>query len=401
MWTVSVVDDTNVRETVVLDGATRLRTSYEAPIITGVRAAPSASIDLATVGLVLPTAGGGRVVIDGDFFGPVGGPSVPTVRAHATGNDFAFREADRTSVVYTLRSCSVTGSHGRIECEMPEGIGSELSFEIEVAGQRSLPMVTLIGFAQPSLASVEVMALGWVREIFAEHRAQQIEIGILDPSGSGAGSMVSEDPLVTDDLLAARTRRMSTTGGEEIVIRGSNLGRGSRTGVVEPLAATYGPAGAPLEGFLYEAAACRVTVAHAEIRCTTAAGVGTGHLWRVVVGGLLSEVPTSPVSYEDQRLRTDYRPPVLVAVGGPGRDGGPTRGGQVVSIEAHQLGPIGGLSAGGASPVLSYGGHAVQDRFWMHYDGVLCNVTAASVQAQCFTQSGTGKDHAIRVTIAG
>jgi hypothetical protein len=81
----------------------------------------------------------------------------------------------------------------------------------------------------------------------------------------------------------------------------------------------------------YAARNCSVdpSNAHTVITCTTTSGVGTGHVWRVTVGGQES-VPSAS--------RTSYLAPTVTSMSGQGTYQAKTDGGQVVTISGAELG---------------------------------------------------------------
>ena len=106
---------------------------------------------------------------------------------------------------------------------------------------------------------------------------------------------------------------------------------------VSVLGANFGPSWAPLEVTLVSAAdgivrvanSClRDAVSHSWVRCSVPGGVGTGHRWRVAVGGLTS-APSAAT--------TSYAPPTLTAVIGNQFN---TDGNQNVFIVGTEFGPL-------------------------------------------------------------
>lgn len=91
-------------------------------------------------------------------------------------------------------------------------------------------------------------------------------------------------------------------------IRGTGFGPTARRLAASPasavlVTATYGPPSLPNQ---YVATACVVSAPNTIIRCTTAAGVGSGHVWSVLVAGVWAATSGS--------VTTAYFPPIITAV---------------------------------------------------------------------------------------
>jgi len=123
----------------------------------------------------------------------------------------------------------------------------------------------------------------------------------IDGSASTASTTAYGSPFITS-LSGLGAVNASTYGGEEITITGYNFGPKNGAGANGNSSflqsVTYGPGGSE-----YEAAGCRITVAHTEIVCRTVAGIGPSLSWIVTVDGQSSQASDSP--------KTNYAPPVL------------------------------------------------------------------------------------------
>ena len=142
--------------------------------------------------------------------------------------------------------------------------------------------------------------------------------------------------------------------------------------------ATYASAsgvGYPESGVPYSAT-CTMITDHEKVSCPTVPGTGTGFAWTVHVGEQASD-PSATT--------TDFMAPVVDTISGANIGNAKTEGNQVVFISGHSFGPAGGDAL-----------TATYNRF----DAVNCEVKSDTL-AQCFTAPGTGKDHAVRVTISG
>lgn len=109
----------------------------------------------------------------------------------------------------------------RIECSVPPGVGTSLTWRVSVGGQSS--GLTPSSFRAPEITDV------------------------VGPAGG-----------------------LASGGGETVTLSGWDFGP-----LLTTVSATYGP---------YSASACTVTVAHVQIECQTVQGQGTGHAWVVTVG---------------------------------------------------------------------------------------------------------------------
>ena len=233
------------------------------------------------------------------------------------------------TVTYTARDCSVTTANTNVTCTSAVGVGSALAFSITLGQQSSL------GF-------------------------------------SGQGLYKYQNPAITD--VAAPT--LVTAGGQPVVLTGTAFGAGVA------VTASYGPSGVE-----YTAKSCAISVAHTEIKCLSAAGVGKGHVWMVTVGGLTSQ-PSADT--------TSYHVPAITSVDGQGAQLADTAGGELVIVTGTNFGPAGGLAKLGAVPVVKYGGDK-----GTKYVARQCNVSleVPHTTIHCFTAPGTGKDHAWTVDI--
>lgn len=114
----------------------------------------------------------------------------------------------------------------------------------------------------------------------------------------------------------------STVGGQSVLISGANYGLVAFRGAT--LGASYGPTGTE-----YTAVDCRVTTDNNRISCSTAPGTGTGHAWKVWVEGQESDVAN---------VATNYAPPIVSHFVGVGSSDALTQGGQAVDVHGHNFG---------------------------------------------------------------
>jgi hypothetical protein len=163
---------------------------------------------------------------------------------------------------YTAVNCTVVDDDVTMECVSQAGFGSLQSLMVDVQGLAFRSPV--IGYDAPCVSSV-----------------------------TGVGAVEA-----------------STTGGEEVVLSGLNFG---------PLASPvdfvmYGtdvePGVSPLahHSAVFTAVNCSVTIAHTEIRCRTAPGVGFNLVWVLSIGGQLSDVCEHSAVVN---ITTSYAPPSI------------------------------------------------------------------------------------------
>lgn len=267
----------------------------------------------------LPTAGAASVEITGSGFGPPG--TQPTL---------LYGPAAKPSTRYPSSQC-VVRSHTVMDCTTTAGVGSDLQWTATVAGLSS--------------------------DAFA--------------AGSHAAPFIASVTVTTQEANGA----MATSGNEVVTLSGVDLGPADasrNTPVV-----TYGPTGAE-----YTATECIVTVAHRTVACRTAPGVGAGHKWVIIVGGI-----ASPLSAQ----ATAYRVPSISTVSGPGAQDAATAGKQMLILSGEQLGPLGSTDV-----QVTYGGSDS-----LRYKAEQCTVSAAHSQITCLTAEGTGVKHAVRVVVGG
>ena len=174
--------------------------------------------------------------------------------------------------LYTANACNITESHIEIRCFYVEGTGTALTFSVVVGAQVSSSSSMTLSYIGPSIF--------WL-------------------DGPGATN--------------ARTK-----GGDLINIHGEGFGPVTSTGIE----AYYGGRNATE----YQAYGCSVETKDTLISCTTVAGTGFGHAWKVLVAG-----QESPVSLGTEGLGTSYAPPTLNYFEGMVEDAN-TVGGELIYI---------------------------------------------------------------------
>ena len=274
-------------------------------------------------GGVMATAGGEVVRLTGENLGPASGHVV-------TGTMGPTSDPTR----YASSQCLVTVANTQVDCITPAGVGTDMRWQVTVGGIVSAQSEDTLDYKAPVIAAVD---------------------------GPGA-------------------QDANTPGGQDIHLTGSMMG--SSTDPHSDLVAIYGPVEKD-EAEWYTAVNCRVDQNHVRVTCTMNEGTGTGHSWKVRVGGQWSEVI---------HANTGYARPVLISYTGPGSDKANTEGGQEVVIEGRQFGPLGASRIDrvqyGEGPTLV----DVTD---------LCTVSTAHTFITCTLREGAGAGLTWDVTIDG
>ena len=175
---------------------------------------------------------------------------------------------------------------------------------------------------------------------------------------------------------------MGTSGGQSVVIGGTNFGPvGGVAGYASPNA-SYG-----VSGTTYSIASCVVTTAHVELRCDSVAGVGSGLRWVVSVGGQSSALSSASVT-------TSYAAPVigsLIAVAGSDSlSGMPTSGGTRVQLSGTNFGP----ATGNPVTARSIGSG-------LSWSAAGCVIVTPHTLVECTTSEGFGSGLLWRVSVGG
>jgi hypothetical protein len=229
-------------------------------------------------GSVLDTAGGTKVNITGGNFGPTtnSGVYASYTNLRSAGSIFGLGSA-----TYNATSCAVTVESSEIVCVSAPGVGFNQSWKVKVAGVTS-----------------EQYGRAWSR----------------DSTAYGL-------PVISSFGIRSRNPGLSTDGGDVVNITGTNFGPESTN---NDITATYeNPSGDDryLSGHTFEVDSCVVTVAHTRMSCTTTAGVGTNHKWRLTVGGQEGPFSVNTTRYRQPSisafLMPDHRPDEIPTVGGP------------------------------------------------------------------------------------
>ena len=182
------------------------------------------------------TVGDEQVIIQGSYYGPVGG--APVFASYGPPTDFTR---------FAAINCSVTLADTEATCTTAPGAGVGLSWSLLIDGQASRAELT--DYAVPSI----------------------LNITLLD--GSPATALFDE-------------------GGQALVVNGNNFGPplSSSNGTLFLDSITYGPL-SYVSGIV-ATSSCSVT-SHFRIDCVSLPGVGANHDWQVRVRGQSSDVSGS------------------------------------------------------------------------------------------------------------
>jgi hypothetical protein len=277
-------------------------------------AAPNVST--VTGGTLLPTAGGARVTITGTAFGPgSNSTSANTFFSLSPGIQYG-------SYGVNASGCNVTTTGGvaTMVCTTVPGVGAALPLVVVVGNQQSRQSGTL-SYSPPSVSTVSLAVL-------------------------------------------------STAGGENVTITGSNFGPVGPVSVILTSA-----------GINYTATSCAVAVAHVTIECVTPAGTGVNYAWMVVVGGQ-SGMSSATSSYGPPSLLTVSSSANLAALA--------TVGGETITINGTNFG-----STGAFTVILS------SSAARLNYTATACTLTVPHVTIQCLTPAGVGVNYTWIVIVGG
>ena len=229
------------------------------------------------------TVGGQAVILTGDQFGPSVGSGGSTMVVTYGAMPLATR--------YTATSCTMSTAHTQITCLTVPGTGKGLAWKVDVATQKSVVLDAKTNYARPTVA------------------------------------------LYTGD----GSNRASTSGGQIVRIMGRNFGPASETDSIDKVEyfkesfrtdpVTGKDVAVPTPKF-DATSTCTVIKDHEEVECKTVPGVGKDLRWVVTIRGQESEAAT-----------TNYAPPVILKITGPGAEDANTEGGQLVIIEGENFGP--------------------------------------------------------------
>jgi len=196
---------------------------------------------------------------------------------------------------------------------------------------------------------------------------------------------------------------LNTRGNEVIVINGTNFGPATaQTAAV--LNVKYSASKWP---YFYTATQCTVSIAHIQLTCTSAPGMGAGLTFLVTVAAQSMVAPST--------AQLNYLSPVITSLKGDGTYNALTSGGQIVYVNGDQFGPATGVDSmntlypGEEFVYATYGRYRAS--YPLKYTAVTpvalgaplsgCLVTTDHIQMTCYTTEGTGKDLFWAVSVGG
>jgi hypothetical protein len=171
----------------------------------------------------------------------------------------------------------------------------------------------------------------------------------------------------------------TTLGGKSLVLKGSNFGDGSK------MASVVVEYGNNLQS--YTARECSVTIAHTQVSCISAPGVGSNLEIRLYVGGQKSVRPTYY-----------YAKPSIIQLNGQIKSAN-TDGGERIVVQGRNFGPTDYTIPEGAVRIFRQANSLSTE-----YHGKACNVSVATSNAneiECFTPTGVGQEFTWSVDIGG
>eukprot|EP01138_Halocafeteria_seosinensis_P016039 gb/GECG01016367.1/.p1 GENE.gb/GECG01016367.1/~~gb/GECG01016367.1/.p1 ORF type:complete len:1880 (+),score=236.15 gb/GECG01016367.1/:1-5640(+) len=296
----------------------------------------------------LSTAGGEKLVIAGENFGPFSNTSKDILVDLEIVSEFveAVEKTDGTVAEierkesYSGIGCRLSIAHVEVICESPPGVGNALEHRLTV-GDDGL---------DSSAAAASALLDGSLSEDSTLSRLMERSTMSLLLASSYAPPSLSQV-----QLPEAERCNLNTRGGQRILLMGKNLGDMDtrvfafavqfEIAVESPGSSWSGNATVDLQSPIVGVAAssCEVEVNHEQIQCETPPGVGVGYVWHVLVGGQQSSVKeffnasSIPVAELDN-ITTAYAAPRITGVEGPGVRNADTAGGQTVRIIGNSFG---------------------------------------------------------------
>jgi hypothetical protein len=288
---------------------------------------------------VFITPGGETIYINGYNFGPATlrddydiplvGALFPTSRYGKTKTSSGIAISP-SALSFSGVNCFVLVKHTMIQCTTNEGTGKDLAWSVTIGSQTSDSSKQLTAYAPPIVAIY-----------------------------GGRGN----------DYFAPGAHLADTSGGEHVYITGSNFGP-----IGSPIdSVTYG-----VDGNDFRAANCGFAIAHTQLLCNTTVGAGSGLKWLVTIDGQISTVPS-----------TDYAPPIITSVSGPGSINASTDGGDIVILTGSYF------SVNKWLEKVTYGPKGTE------FTARNCTVSRSHTEITCTTAPGTGRKLFWTVTIRG
>jgi len=246
--------------------------------------------------------------------------------------------------------------HTYILARLMPGCGANLPVQVVIGGtQRSRStneFATMVSFAAPSITTINVTV----------------------------GSAYS-------------TSSLPTSGGATLIFTGRGFGPASANGMdLLPTSSAVNSEPNPMR----YSVACKKdpATAHTVMTCDVPKGVGFNFTWTTTVCGLSSAPSTT---------RTAYAPPIVTMVGGAGKTGASTQGGQLLSVSGQNLGYVPDAGANDdMTRIVRWVRYGAPGR--LQYTAESCRVTISgdtTTRVECLTAEGTGKNHSIQINIGG
>ena len=417
-------------------------------IVVDIKDVPDVTVETVSVSSLtsqLSTNGGEQIVITGTNFGFYGSAmQSPVLKV-------TYTNGKSPQQVFTAKNCAVSTRNTEITCTSSEGYGSDLKVTVEVSGGTSgtgsAPTTSLMSYGNPNITSIRILNGPYSPQNLKTIGGDTIQIhghnlGPKDlpvdaqygPAGEGfcaqscvvkaASTMIEcqtaqgtgalhrwrvgkfshgwESALSGLSDTTSYTRPvvvgveptlLSTYGGETVVLTGVNFGPNetSFSGCKsrEEKSETINLPNPLVEysngnGLRFDAKDCVMAAAHTNILCTSVIGVGTNFRWMAVVDGQSSDVSTKV---------TDYKPPVIESVEGPGAYGSSTSGGDAFFVRGDFFGPLGAKHIN----LVMYWNSGLGENFYASS----CSVSQEQKAIQCFSGQGIGKNLRYQILIEG
>eukprot|EP00505_MAST-04D_sp_SCG-Rhode-Island_P001045 Stramenopile-MAST_4_protein_1045 len=402
------------------------------------------SVSVLTESAQMATGGGDKLVITGTnfgFFTPA--KPAPTLTVSYSNN------ISPTTVFTISSSCSVTERNTVIKCESIPGFGSNMAITVHIAGESSgsATSTTKISYANPTITSIQQKDGYSAPHILATNGSEIVEIhgtnlgspvGLTleaqyGPGGEGYCAVLCrvvaaniqldcetapgtgtfhrwrvgnfehqwESPLSQENITTSYTAPyisdvapaiLSTYGLEMLTLTGLNFGPNATVLTGCPSRKGSGTVNVALPriiyanniGLKYEAADCIILQSQTKITCRSVVGVGRQFQWQAIVSG-----QASPFS----KATTDYKPPIISSIIGPGAFGSNTKGGDTFYLRGDFFGPAGSVHI----DLVQYWNVEVKNIFLANS----CRVEEAQRSMRCLSGKGVGKNFKYKVAIAG
>lgn len=254
--------------------------------------------------------------------------------------------------VFEALDCHVSATSTRITCRTAPGVGNELVWKVVIDEQESQPHEALTNYHPPVITLYE----GRGAENARTEGEQVVHIHgkHFGPAGTPVQrALYTRQELFVDDVRMQEHARR--------ILRNRELELDESIPI-------------------FEATECELVQAHTTVQCITMEGAGTNLKWFLLIGNQLSESPS-----------TNYAPPTVTSVSGPGAADASTEGGDMVVLRGTNFGPH---STGGEDflDLVTYGPTSAE------YVAESCEVLNHTA-IQCTTAPGVGRVNRWAVTV--